>query len=127
MPTIAFLAILLCQLLGESLTRFFHWSVPGPVLGLLFLFLLLLANRQKIPKGLETCETTLLSHLSLFFVPAGVGVVNLLDLLQKNLGVIVCVLVISTIAAILVGAWCTEKIILWQNRQKFPDFPNERG
>ena len=116
MPTIAFLAILLCQLLGESLTRFFHWSVPGPVLGLLFLFLLLLANRQKIPKGLETCETTLLSHLSLFFVPAGVGVVNLLDLIRQNFGVIFCVMLFSTVAAIAVGAWCTNKVIIFQNR-----------
>lgn len=116
MPTIAFLSILLCQLLGESITRFFHWSVPGPVLGLLLLFVLLLINNRKIPKGLETCETALLSHLSLFFVPAGVGVVNLLSLLQKNWGVIICVLIISTLAAIIVGAWCTNKIIGLQNK-----------
>ena len=116
MPTIAFLSILLCQLLGESITRFFHWSVPGPVLGLLFLFILLLINARKIPKGLETCETALLSHLSLFFVPAGVGVVNLIALLQKNLGVILCVLIFSTVAAIIVGAWCTNKIIQLQNK-----------
>lgn len=116
MPTTAFLAILICQLLGESITRLFHWSVPGPVLGLLILFVLLLIYKRKIPKGLETCETALLSHLSLFFVPAGVGVVNLLSLLQKNLGVIVCVLLISTLCAIIAGAWCTNKIIQIQNK-----------
>ncbi len=117
MPTTAFLVILLCQLLGESVSRFFHWSVPGPVLGLLLLFFLLLLNKRRIPSGLASCETSLLSHLSLFFVPAGVGIVTLLDILQKNAWLIVCVLLISTLGAIVVGAWCTQKIIQLQNKR----------
>ena len=117
MPIAAFLLILLCQLSGEITARFFQWSLPGPVLGLIFLFILLLINQRKIPSSLEACENGLLSHLSLFFVPAGVGVVNLFTLLGENFFLIFCVLLVSTLGAIGAGAWCTQKIIQLQNKK----------
>ena len=65
--------LLLFQLAGEVLVHFFALPVPGPVVGLLLLFLSLWA-RGSIPEELHATANTVLQHLSLLFVPAGVGV-----------------------------------------------------
>jgi holin-like protein len=65
--------LLVYQLIGEVLVRVTGLPVPGPVVGMLLLFVTLVA-RGSAPVWLrDTCQE-LLSHLSLLFVPAGVGV-----------------------------------------------------
>lgn len=64
--------LLLYQLLGEFIVRYLKLPVPGPVVGMILLFLTLLL-RGTIPPALDTAGSGLLSHLSLLFVPAGVG------------------------------------------------------
>src|SRR3984885_818311 len=81
--------ILLCQLAGEVFVRGLGLPMPGPVVGLLLLLVLLLArDRLKVlargplqQDGVENASRGLLAHLSLLFVPAGVGVVQKLDLI----------------------------------------------
>jgi holin-like protein len=71
---IAALSILLgFQLVGETLTYAFGLPIPGPVIGMALL-LATLALRPSLLTSIKTVGTTLLSHLSLLFVPAGVGV-----------------------------------------------------
>ena len=84
--------ILLCQLIGEAVVRGLGLPLPGPVLGLLLLLILLLARDRFAPlargplrnDGVETASKGLLARLSLLFVPAGVGVVQKLDLLASH-------------------------------------------
>jgi holin-like protein len=76
--------ILLCQLGGEVFVRGLGVPMPGPVVGLLLLLVLLLA------------------HLSLLFVPAGVGVVQKLDLIAEHGIAIIVVLAISVVVTLLV-------------------------
>src|ERR1700722_20752334 len=87
--------ILLCQLAGEALVRGIGVPVPGPVIGLmLLLVLLLLRDRFAVlargplqgneGDGVQSTSRRLLSHLSLLFVPAGVGVVQKLDLIVDH-------------------------------------------
>ncbi|HPE78448.1 MAG: CidA/LrgA family protein [Sedimenticolaceae bacterium] len=64
--------LLIFQLIGEFGARLLDIPVPGPVIGMLLLFLAL-AVRRSVPPSLDTASSTLLSHLSLLFVPAGVG------------------------------------------------------
>ena len=56
--------LLLFQLVGEVTVRLLEWPVPGPVLGMLLLFLLLLVLKQ-VPETLDAAATGLLAHLSL--------------------------------------------------------------
>ncbi|MGE5475211.1 MAG: CidA/LrgA family protein [Bacteroidales bacterium] len=72
--------LLLCQLAGEVIARLTHLPVPGPVIGMLLLFVGLVIRRG-VPEQLEKTGTTLLSHLSLLFIPAGVGVMVHLKLI----------------------------------------------
>lgn len=95
------LAILLsCQLVGEIIARGSGLPVPGPVLGMALLLGLLLAI-PPLKDFLARTTQTLLGHLSLLFVPAGVGVVAHLDkLAQYGLGLLVA-LVVSTLLALI--------------------------
>jgi holin-like protein len=102
--------ILLCQLIGEVIVRGLNLPMPGPVLGLLFLLLLLLARDRFVTlargplrgESVENASRGLLAHLSLLFIPAGVGVVQKLDLLAEHGIAIVAVLVASVVITLLV-------------------------
>jgi holin-like protein len=65
--------LLLFQLAGEALVQLFALPIPGPVVGMLLL-LLALSIRGSAPQPLNDTANGLLQHLSLLFVPAGVGV-----------------------------------------------------
>lgn len=96
-------ALLLCQLAGEVMARTFGLPLPGPVIGMA----LLLAGFALSPKLVETVRPLaqgILGHLSLLFVPAGVGVVGHLDRLGSAGVPILLALVVSTVLAIAVGA-----------------------
>lgn len=72
---VAALAVLLVfQCLGEGIVYVFGLPVPGPVAGMLLLFVALLAF-PALQARIEDTANELLRHLSLLFVPAGVGIV----------------------------------------------------
>src|SRR3954464_702220 len=88
----AFALLLLSQLSGEGITRGLGLPVPGPVIGLVLMAIgLLIAQRVDFVRT-ETIEETalgrtatgLLGHLSLLFVPAGVGIVQHGGTLLRN-------------------------------------------
>jgi putative effector of murein hydrolase LrgA (UPF0299 family) len=99
----ALTALLLCQLIGEAVVRLTHLPVPGPVLGLV-LMLAFLALRKHIPASLETTAGGLLKHLSLLFVPAGVGVLQHLARIQAEWLALATALLVSSVATIVVTA-----------------------
>lgn len=71
---VSFTILLLFQCLGEAIVYLLHLPVPGPVAGMLLLFVALLAV-PALQKKIEEDANLLLRHLSLLFVPAGVGIV----------------------------------------------------
>ena len=102
--------ILLCQLAGEALVRGIGVPMPGPVIGLVILLvLLLLRDRFAVlargplqADGVESTSRGLLANLSLLFVPAGVGVVQKLDLIVDHGVAFLGVLAISVLVTLLV-------------------------
>ena len=95
--------LLLLQLIGEVVARFFTLPVPGPVIGMALLFAAL-AWRGGPSKGLRNTANDLLQHLSLLFVPAGVGVMLHLHRIAEEWLPIVSALVASTFLTIAVTA-----------------------
>ncbi|MGY3693018.1 holin-like protein [Bradyrhizobium sp. USDA 3240] len=98
--------ILLCQLVGEVAVRALAVPVPGPVVGLV----LLLLARDRFPvlargplgnDGVESVSRGMLANLSLLFIPAGVGVVQKLDLLAEHGIAILVILAVSVIVTLL--------------------------
>jgi holin-like protein len=102
--------ILLCQLAGEVIIRGTALPMPGPVVGLVLLLVLLLlrdsfAGLARGPlrqRGVEDAARGLLAHLSLLFVPAGVGVVQKLDLIAEHGIAVAAILAISVVVTLLV-------------------------
>jgi holin-like protein len=70
----AFAILLIFQCMGEGVAFLTGWPIPGPVIGMLLLFAVLLAW-PRLHALLEETASELLRHLSLLFVPAGVGIV----------------------------------------------------
>ncbi len=86
--------LLLLQSMGEVISRGLHLPLPGPVVGML---LLLLALRWPIVHdSVRVVAEFLLQHLSLLFVPVGVGVMTHLDVLGQYGVRIAIVIVLST-------------------------------
>ncbi|RDD63769.1 CidA/LrgA family protein [Ferruginivarius sediminum] len=95
--------LLVCQLVGEIVARVLELGLPGPVIGMLILFTGL-ALRGGVPDELQRTAQGLLQHLSLLFVPAGVGVMSYLGLVAEEWVPITASLVISTVLTIAVTA-----------------------
>jgi putative effector of murein hydrolase LrgA (UPF0299 family) len=101
--------ILLCQLAGEVFVRALALPMPGPVVGLVLLLSLLVARDRFAVLacgplqggGVENASRGLLAHLSLLFVPAGVGAVQKLDLIAAHGIAIVVVLLVSVVVTLL--------------------------
>ena len=106
--------ILLAQLLGEVAARTAGLPVPGPVIGMALLLGFLVLRDRTLPAstrclppplvdgGLEGTAKGMLAHLSILFVPAGVGIVGRLDVLASHgfaLAVVLLVSVTLTLAA----------------------------
>lgn len=98
-----FAALILCQLAGLWLAEAFALPIPGPVLGIILLFTGLSIKGSAWP-GLEKLSGFLLRHLSLFFVPAAVGLILYGKVLQEHWLAIILAILISTPIAIGVSA-----------------------
>lgn len=101
--------LLLCQSAGELLARGLHLPLPGPVLGLLLLWALLAWPAVRGP--VAAVAEPLLAHLSLLFVPVGVGVVAHLGLVAQYGGRIVLAVVLSTVVGMVVTALVLKALL----------------
>jgi holin-like protein len=103
-----FTLLLLLQLAGEAISRSFHLPIPGPIVGFaLAVIVLLLAPALRQP--LTSAADAILSHLSLLFVPAGVGVVLYLREIAQDGVAIVAAILLSTWIGLGVTAWVAER------------------
>jgi holin-like protein len=108
----ALATLLIYQLIGETLTFAFGLPIPGPVIGMALL-LATLALRPALLAKIKTTGTTLLSHLSLLFVPAGVGVmVHFARLSEEGFAIIAAVVgstLLTIVATAATAAWLMKR------------------
>jgi holin-like protein len=98
------LVLLLCQLAGEFVVTALGAPVPGPVVGMVILFIALRIRRPTSRSSVVKAADGLLGHLQLLFIPAGAGVVAYLPLLGDAWLPIVGGLVIAWLAALVTTA-----------------------
>ena len=103
--------LLAFQLVGEVAARGLGLPLPGPVIGFALLFVALMT----IPRLSAIAETArgLLSHLSLLFVPAGVGIVGHLGTLREDGVAVAAAILGSTVLAILAGVFTFLAVARW--------------
>ncbi len=97
-----------CQLIGELLVSTSGLPIPGPVVGMVLLFIGL-SIHGALPEDLGAAADALISNLSLLFVPAGVGVMLHAKLIGNELVPISVALVVSTLLTIAV----TGSMMTW--------------
>lgn len=90
----AFAVLLGLQLAGEALVRAVGSPLPGPVIGLVLLFVWLV-TKLPLPQETGAAADGILKHLSLLFVPAGVGVVQQLPLLGTEGWKLLAIILVS--------------------------------
>ena len=105
----AFLLLIMAQLVGAGLQSVAHLPLPGPVIGLFLLAVGLVARPVWRSPGLDRVSGGLLRHMGLLFVPAGVGLIDHLDLLRAEtlplLGGLVGSTLLSLVATALILEW----------------------
>ncbi len=105
----ALTTLILCQFAGEVMAQGLGLPLPGPVVGLVLLLGLLVLRGGPDPE-LKATSYGLLRHLSLLFVPAGVGVVTQLDVLGANWLPVTGAIVISTALGLGVTGWVMQRL-----------------
>jgi len=95
-------------LIGEFISALLAWPVPGSVLGMLLLFLTLVI-RGGVSDSVKQSSQQLLPYLPLFIVPASVGIVNYMDLIQAEGHIILSAMLVSLVLGIPVCGWLAQK------------------
>jgi holin-like protein len=97
-------AVVLFDLAGEAAARALHLPLPGPVVGMVLLVIALLV-RDDLAVRFERGAGLLLRHMSLFFIPAGVGILAEGEMLRTEWLPISVAIAVSTLLALLTGAF----------------------
>lgn len=89
-----FAILLLLQAAGEGITHATGLPFPGPVVGMALLMVCL--RWEAVRQPVQAAAELLLAHLSLLFVPVGVGIITHLDLIGRYGAKLLLVIVLST-------------------------------
>ncbi len=118
-----FAILLTLQSLGEALSRLLHLPFPGPVIGMVLLLGAL--YWPAVQTRVRAVANFLLAHLSLLFVPVGVGVITQLNVLASYGPRLVAVLVLSTWIGMAVSAlalrWLMKGRVHAQEHEPAPE------
>ena len=93
--------------IGKVIQNFFHLEIPGSIIALILLFICL--SLKIIPvRFIEQGAGFLLSILTLFFIPATVGIMNYPSLLSLQGVVFFVVILLSTIITIAIAGTASQ-------------------
>lgn len=107
-----FSLILVILALGEYISSIISnfIVIPGSIIGIIILFLLLKIGIIKIDK-VEDISNFLLDNMAIFFIPAGVSLIQSVDIISSNIIVLAITIIISTILVMSITAIVVEKMI----------------
>jgi holin-like protein len=101
--------LLLLQAAGEALAHALVLPFPGPVVGMALLLPALRLAWLRV--AVQAAAELLLAHLSLLFVPVGVGVIVHLDLVSKYGARLLVAIVVSTWIGMAVTALVLRRLL----------------
>ena len=101
--------ILFFYFTGEFISYFIDGFIPGSVIGMILLFFALLFKLVK-PTKVKKISTLLTDNMALFFLPAGVGLMNSLGIISQYWVVIMTASIVSTILVIATVALVQQKL-----------------
>ncbi len=104
-----FLWIISFTYLGELISHGFHLPIPGSVIGMVLLFLALYFNLLKV-KHVDTVGQFLLDNLSIFFLPAGVGIMVYFPVIKDTWWLLLLITLIVTAFTIGVVGFTVQQV-----------------
>lgn len=105
----ALATLLAFQLLGEAIAHLTRLPVPGPVLGMVGLFLAW-PHLARLQQRLGAVADALLANFGLLFVPAGVGVMLHAGLIAAWWAPLLLGVVLSSAVTMLAAAWLFQHL-----------------
>ena len=109
--------LVLFQLLGTAINVLFLSMLPGPIIGMLLLFIFLLVNGE-VGEPLSVAASGLLRYLPLLLVPPAVGVMVYAAAVWADAWAIVGALVVSLLLSLLFCGWLMQRLIERQQQEK---------
>lgn len=109
--------VLLFFALGEFTAWLINGFLPGSVIGMILLFIALCLKVVK-PEQIKPIAKFLSENISLFFIPAGVGIINALDILSQFGEAVLVACSVSTVLIIVVVATIQQ---WFEKSRKQPD------
>lgn len=116
----AFATLFVFQLLGEVTVRIFSLPLPGPLAGMLLLFLALVIYKR-VPRALDQSATLLIQHFMLLFIPAVTGVMLYFDRLKDEWLPFLMTGIFATLVTILATAYCLSWLLKIKNKKQNND------
>lgn len=107
----------LVQLICNWFINITHIIFPAPILGIIFLFVLLQFNIIKKDWIRDICNL-LLKYMPLFFIPVAVGVISYYKLIEENLVLILTNVIVTMVVTLIVTAIFVENIIKYIRLRK---------
>ncbi|MGL5634393.1 MAG: CidA/LrgA family protein [Sarcina sp.] len=111
------LIILSIYFVGEFLSKGLHLPLPGNILGMLILLLLLCLKVVKV-EHVDNVSTFLLDHLAFLFIPAGVGVLNAMNVLEGNIIKLLIIVITSTMVIMAVTGLIVQNVMKIMDKRK---------
>ena len=96
--------------IAEYLLLQININVPPALLGIAVLFCSLLLIKS-VPKVISNAANPLLAHMSLFFVPAIVAIVNFTDLIAAFPLALFFSIVVSTLISLALTGWISQLLM----------------
>jgi holin-like protein len=96
--------------MAEYLLLQININVPPALLGIAVLFCSLLLIKS-VPKVISNAANPLLAHMSLFFVPAIVAIVNFTDLIAAFSLALFFSIVVSTLISLALTGWISQLLM----------------
>lgn len=97
------IALLVFQFLGECIVKLFTLVIPGPVIGMVLMLVFLIIRKRSF-ESLDNAVFLHLRYLPLLFIPAAMGIITQIDIIQKEFWAILISLTFGTIIALAFSA-----------------------
>jgi putative effector of murein hydrolase LrgA (UPF0299 family) len=109
--------LVVLQLLGSVINLSVLPALPGPIIGMVLLFVLLLLRRG-IPEPLEKTAALLLQYLPLLLIVPAAGIMTSGDALLSELPAIAAGLVLSLVVTVPFCGWLMQVLIKRADRHE---------
>ncbi len=109
--------LVLFQLLGTALNVLFLPMLPGPIIGMLLLFVFLLV-RGEVGEPMTEAAASLLRYLPLLLVPPAVGMMAYAEQIAADFWALAGALGLSLLISLLFAGWLMQKLIDRQSRRE---------